>query len=80
MTARLRAPGLTRAGLFLVLGTLFCAAIIIAVRELYGYPVFEDGGMVTKAQDGILLLSLATVWSFSVVPDGLTLQHYATVF
>jgi iron(III) transport system permease protein len=29
---------------------------------------------------GILLLSLATVWSFSVVPDGLTLQHYATVF
>jgi iron(III) transport system permease protein len=29
---------------------------------------------------GILLLSLATVWSFSVVPDGFTLQHYATVF
>ena len=29
---------------------------------------------------GILLLSLGTVWSFSVVPDGFTLQHYATVF
>ena len=30
MTARLRAPGFPRAGLFLVLGTLFCAALIIA--------------------------------------------------
>ena len=29
---------------------------------------------------GILLLSFGTVWSFSVVPDGFTLQHYATVF
>ena len=64
MTARLRAPGLTRAGLFLVLGTLFCAAIIIGVREAYGYPVFEDGGIVTKAQNGILVLSLliAPLW------------------
>ena len=29
---------------------------------------------------GILLLSFASVWSFSVVPDGYTLSHYATVF
>jgi iron(III) transport system permease protein len=29
---------------------------------------------------GILLLSFGTVWSFSVVPDAFTLQHYATVF
>jgi iron(III) transport system permease protein len=28
---------------------------------------------------GILLLSLATVWSFAVLPDGYTLAHYATV-
>jgi iron(III) transport system permease protein len=28
---------------------------------------------------GILLLSLAKVWSFSVLPDGYTLQHYAVV-
>ena len=48
MTARLRAPGLPRAGVFLVLGTLFCAAIIVAVREAYGYPVFADGGLTTK--------------------------------
>ena len=29
---------------------------------------------------GILLLSLGKVWSFSVLPEGFTLQHYATVF
>jgi cytochrome c oxidase subunit 1 len=64
MTARLRAPGIPRAGLFLVFGTLFCAAIIIAVREAYGYPVFADGGIATKAQNAILLLSLliAPLW------------------
>lgn len=28
---------------------------------------------------GILLLSLARVWSFSVIPDGYTLQHYVSV-
>ena len=29
---------------------------------------------------GVLLLSLAKVWSFSPLPDAYTLQHYATVF
>ena len=29
---------------------------------------------------GILLLSLAKVWSFSVLPDAYTLSHYAAVF
>src|SRR3954469_21720420 len=58
MTARLRAPGFPRAGLFLVLGTLFCAAIIIAVREAYGYEMFEGGGIATKGQNAILLVSL----------------------
>jgi iron(III) transport system permease protein len=28
---------------------------------------------------GILMLSFATVWSFSPLPDGFTLAHYATV-
>ena len=46
MTARLRAPGLPRAGLFLVLGVLFCAAIIAVVRELYSLPVFVDDGLI----------------------------------
>ena len=29
---------------------------------------------------GILLLSLATVWSFDILPDAYTLKHYVTVF
>ena len=29
---------------------------------------------------GLLILSLAKIWSFSVLPDAYTLQHYATVF
>lgn len=29
---------------------------------------------------GILLLSLATVWSFAVLPDAYTFAHYATVY
>lgn len=29
---------------------------------------------------GILLLSISRIWSFSVVPEGYTLAHYATVF
>ena len=29
---------------------------------------------------GILLMSFAKVWSFSVLPDAYTLQHYTTVF
>ncbi|HEY6132447.1 MAG TPA: iron ABC transporter permease [Rubrivivax sp.] len=29
---------------------------------------------------GVLLLSFASVWSFSPLPDGYTLAHYATVF
>jgi iron(III) transport system permease protein len=29
---------------------------------------------------GLLLLSFAKVWSFSVLPDAYTLEHYATIF
>jgi iron(III) transport system permease protein len=29
---------------------------------------------------GILLLSLGTIWSFSVLPDAYTVAHYATIF
>lgn len=35
--------------------------------------------LVLAPHAGILLLSLATVWSFSPLPDGFTLAHYATV-
>src|SRR5687768_16839333 len=36
--------------------------------------------LVLSPHIGILLLSVATVWSFAVLPDGFTLAHYATVF
>ncbi len=36
--------------------------------------------LVLSPHIGILLLSLAKVWSFSVLPDAYTLDHYATVF
>ena len=35
--------------------------------------------LVLSPHIGILLLSFAKVWSFSVLPDAFTLQHYATV-
>ena len=54
---RLRAPGLTRGAFFIVLGVLFSAALILLIRAAYGYPSF-DGGMTTKAQNAILMLSL----------------------
>jgi cytochrome c oxidase subunit 1 len=67
MAARLRAPGIPRAGLFLVLGTLFCAAIVLAVRAVYGYPIAKGGSgldLTTATQNGILLVSLliAPLW------------------
>ena len=37
--------------------------------------------LITRAPHfGILLMSFAKVWSFSVLPDAYTLEHYATVF
>ena len=45
----------------------------------YGWIVFVL--LVTLAPHvGILLMSFAKVWSFSVLPDAYTLDHYATVF
>ena len=64
MAVSLRKPGIPRAFLFLVIGVLFCAAIVIGLREAYSFPVFADGTIVTKAQNGILFLSLliAPLW------------------
>lgn len=36
--------------------------------------------LVLTPHTGILLLSFAKVWSFSVLPDAFTVQHYAAVF
>ncbi len=35
--------------------------------------------LVLSPHIGILLLSIGTVWSFAVLPDGYTLAHYAHV-
>lgn len=45
----------------------------------YGWIIFVLA--VTLAPHvGILLMSFSKVWSFSVLPDSYTLEHYATVF
>jgi cytochrome c oxidase subunit 1 len=49
---------MTRAFLFLALGVLFSAAIILAVRAAYGFPITADGGLTTATQNGILIVSL----------------------
>jgi iron(III) transport system permease protein len=45
----------------------------------YGWIVFVLL-VVLSPHIGILLMSFAKVWSFSVLPDAWTLQHYASVF
>ncbi len=57
MTARVRAPGLTRGFVFFCIGVLLSAAVVLLVRELYGFASF-DGGLTGKAQNAILLASL----------------------
>ena len=43
MTAKLRAPGWYRAGAFIVLGVLFAAALVTAIRQAYGFSTPFDG-------------------------------------
>ncbi len=46
-----------------------CYAVVIAILLL-----------VLSPHIGLLLLSFGTVWSFAVLPDAFTLEHYYTVF
>jgi len=69
MAARLRAPGFLRAGLFLILGVLVCAGLVIGVREAYGFATFH-GGLTTATQNGILLVSLLGAPLFFLVGLG----------
>jgi cytochrome c oxidase subunit 1 len=55
---RWRGPGFPRAFLFLALGVLFAAGLVIGIRALYGLPIARDGGLTTATQDGILLVAL----------------------
>src|SRR5262245_27193350 len=50
-------------------GTIAAAAFVIVTLLV-----------VLSPHVGIFLLSIATVWSYAVLPDGFTLAHYATVF
>jgi iron(III) transport system permease protein len=50
-------------------GTLMAAAFVVFTLLISLSPHI-----------GIFLLSIATVWSFAVLPDGYTLVHYTTVF
>ena len=71
MATRLRAPGFPRAGAFLLLGVLFSAALVIVVRELYGFDTFDGGDLLTgKAQNAILLVSLIAAPLFFLVGLG----------
>lgn len=49
-------------------GLILCWCFVVPVLFLVLAPHF-----------GILLLSLATIWSFSPLPDAFTLEHYGTV-
>src|ERR687897_226279 len=72
MTAKLRAPGWYRAGAFLLLGVLFCAALVTAIRLAYGFSNPLDGadGWDTSWQDAVLIVSLIAAPLFFLVGLG----------
>ncbi|MEZ0292929.1 MAG: cytochrome c oxidase subunit I [Solirubrobacteraceae bacterium] len=72
MTAKLRAPGWYRAGLFIVLGVLFAAVIVTAIREAYGFSTPFDGsrGWDVNYQDAVLIVSLLAAPLFFFVGLG----------
>src|SRR3712207_4890814 len=71
MAVKLRAPGWYRAGLFLLLGVLFSAALVLAVRAAYGLDTFDGGDLLTgKAQNAILVVSLLAAPLFFLVGLG----------
>src|SRR6201989_1611001 len=71
MAARLRGPGLTR-GFALFFGcVLFCAALVVGLRALYGFPLTKPGGGLTTAtQNGILFVSMIGAPLFFLVGLG----------
>src|ERR687897_3196740 len=72
MSAHLRAPGWYRAGAFLLLGVLFCAALVTAIRLAYGLSTPFDGadGWDSKWQDAVLIVSLVGAPLFFLVGLG----------
>ncbi len=72
MAARLRAPGLIRAGLFVVLGVLVAAVIVTIARAAYGFSNPFDGadGWDVKFQDAVLTVGLISSGLFFLVGIG----------
>src|SRR3954467_6039579 len=60
MAARMRAPGLIRAGEFTVLGVLFAFVLVTVARLAYGFSNPFDGatGWDTRFQDAVLIVAL----------------------
>ena len=72
MAARMRAPGLIRAGEFTVLGVLFAIVLVTIVRLAYGFSNPFDGadGWDVKWQDAVLIVSLVGAPLFFLVGLG----------
>src|SRR3954469_10740774 len=72
MAARMRAPGLMRAGEFTVLGVLFAAALVTIVRLAYGFsnPFDGSGGWDASWQNAVLTVGLIGAPLFFLVGLG----------
>jgi cytochrome c oxidase subunit I len=64
MTARLRAPGWYRAGLFTLLGAAFCTALVIAIRAAYGDDVWDADAITIVCLIGVPLFFLVGLGAF----------------
>src|SRR5918996_625609 len=71
-SSRWRVAGWYRAGLFLILGILFCAVLVTAVRLAYGFSNPFDGsdGWGTNWQNAVLIVSLLGAPLFFLVGLG----------
>src|SRR3954452_4340041 len=70
MVARMRASGLPRAGLFLLLGVLFATVLVTVARLAYGFSNPLDGSWNTQYQNAILVFSLIATPMFFLVGLG----------
>src|SRR3954452_8886091 len=72
MAAKMRAPGLIRAGGFTVLGVLFAFVLVTIVRLAYGFSNPFDGadGWDVKFQDAVLIVGLIGAPLFFLVGLG----------
>ena len=72
MAARMRAPGLLRAGEFTVLAVLFAFVLVTVVRLAYGFSNPFDGadGWDTRFQDAVLIVGLIGAPLFFLVGLG----------